>query len=128
MDYSMASRQIQQQHRNFDGSTPLALDLILSLVDLVIGGTSLLRGLPGLPSLLLRFIRPEGLWLLRSGLDSPSQLALGRVLGTAAQAILIVAIVWYLMPFFGLKLLHMARHVAAFDLPARVWQLFGVSL
>jgi hypothetical protein len=52
--------------------------------------------------------------------DSPSQLALGGVLGTAAQAILIVAIVGYVMPFFGLKLLHMARDVAAFDLPARV--------
>jgi hypothetical protein len=29
------------------------------------------------------------------------------------------------MPFFGLELLDMARDVAAFDLPARVGQLFG---
>jgi hypothetical protein len=29
------------------------------------------------------------------------------------------------MPFFGLELLDMARDVAAFNLPARVGQLFG---
>jgi hypothetical protein len=34
----------------------------------------------------------------------------------------------YVMPFFGLELLDMARDVAAFNLPARVGQLFGVSL
>jgi hypothetical protein len=32
------------------------------------------------------------------------------------------------MPFFGLELLDVARDVAAFNLPARVGQLFGVSL
>jgi hypothetical protein len=32
------------------------------------------------------------------------------------------------MPFFGLELLDMARDVAAFNLPARAGQLFGVSL
>jgi hypothetical protein len=32
------------------------------------------------------------------------------------------------MPFFGLELLGMARGMAAFNLPARVGQLFGVSL
>jgi hypothetical protein len=34
----------------------------------------------------------------------------------------------YVMPFFGLELLDMARDVAALNLPARVGQLFGVSL
>jgi hypothetical protein len=33
-----------------------------------------------------------------------------------------------MMPCFGLELLDMARDVAAFNLPARVGQLFGVSL
>lgn len=32
------------------------------------------------------------------------------------------------MPFFGLELLDMAEGVAAFNLPARVGQLFGVGL
>jgi hypothetical protein len=32
------------------------------------------------------------------------------------------------MPFFGLELLDIARKVAVFNLPARVGQLFGVSL
>jgi hypothetical protein len=32
------------------------------------------------------------------------------------------------MPFFGLKLLGMARGFADFNLPARVGQLFGVGL
>jgi hypothetical protein len=34
----------------------------------------------------------------------------------------------YIIPFFGLELLDMARDVAAFNLPARVGHLFGVSL
>jgi hypothetical protein len=32
------------------------------------------------------------------------------------------------MPLFGLELLGMVREVAAFNLPAQVGQLFGVSL
>jgi hypothetical protein len=38
------------------------------------------------------------------------------------------ACILYVMPFFGLDLLDMARDVAAFNTPARVGQLFGVSL
>jgi hypothetical protein len=37
-------------------------------------------------------------------------------------------IIGYVMPFFDLELLDMARDVAAFNLPARMGQLFGVSL
>jgi hypothetical protein len=106
--------------------------MIPSLVNLVIGGTSLLRGLPGLPSVLLRFIPATGAvarfdraWI---SLVLTSQVALGGALGIAAQAFLVVAIVGYVMPLFGLELLGMAREVAAFNLPARVGQLFGVSL
>ena len=57
-----------------------------------------------------------------------AQVAAGAVLGIAAQAFLVVAVIGYVMPFFGLELLGMARDVAAFNLPARVGQLFGVSL
>ena len=39
-----------------------------------------------------------------------------------------MAIIGYVMPFFGLVLLGLSRDVAAFHLPARVGQLFGVSL
>ena len=37
-------------------------------------------------------------------------------------------IIGYVMPFFGLGLLDMARDVATFNLPARLGQLFGISL
>ena len=57
-----------------------------------------------------------------------AQVAAGAALGIAAQAFLALVIIGYVMPFFGLELLDMAREVAAFNLPARVGQLFGVSL
>ena len=57
-----------------------------------------------------------------------AQVALGAALGIAAQVLLAVVIIGYIMPFFGLELLDMARGVAAFNLPARVGNLFGVSL
>jgi hypothetical protein len=49
-------------------------------------------------------------------------------LDIAAQAFLAALATIYVMPFFDLELLDMARDVAAFNLPARVGQLFGVSL
>ena len=56
------------------------------------------------------------------------QAAAGAALGIAAQVFLVVVIIGYVMPFFGLELLDMARDVAAFNLPARVGHLFGVAL
>jgi hypothetical protein len=56
------------------------------------------------------------------------QIVAGAALGIAAQAILIVGIVGYVTPWLGLGLLDMAREVAAFNLPARIGQLFGASL
>jgi hypothetical protein len=49
-------------------------------------------------------------------------------LDIAAQAFLAALATIYVMPFFDLELLDMARDVAAFNLPARVGQLFGVGL
>ena len=49
-------------------------------------------------------------------------------LGIATQAFLVWVIIGHVMPFFGLELLDMARGVAAFNLPARVGQFFGVNL
>jgi hypothetical protein len=105
---------------------------IPSLVNLVIGGTSLVRGLPGMPSLLLRYIPERGSVLKwdRHWIATvlTAQIAAGAALGIAAQAFLVWIIIGHVMPFFGLELLDMAQGVADFNLPARVGQLFGVSL
>jgi hypothetical protein len=106
--------------------------MIPSLINLVVGGTSLLRGIPGVPAFLLRSI-PERETMPISdrfgiALFLTVQLAAGAVLGIVAQGLLVWVIVWYLMPWLGLGLLDMARDVAAFNLPERVGQLFGVSL
>jgi hypothetical protein len=106
--------------------------MIPSLVNLVIGGTSLARGLPGLPGVLLRFMPDRGgvLKWERAWIAAvlTFQAGAGAALGIAAQVFLVVVILGYIMPFFGLELLDMARDVAAFNLPARMGQLFGVSL
>jgi hypothetical protein len=106
--------------------------MIPSLVNLVIGGASLVRGVPGLPALLLRFMPERGgvlkwdrTWI--AGVLT-AQVAIGAALGIAAQAFLALGIIGYVMPWLGLGLLDMARDVAAFNLPERVGQLFGVSL
>jgi hypothetical protein len=107
----------------------LVSTMIPSLVNLVIGGIALVRGLPILPGRLLRSI-PEGEAIpignrFGVALVLTGQLAVGFLLGMAAQIILVVYILGHVMPLFGLELLDMARGVAAFNLPARVGQLFG---
>jgi hypothetical protein len=106
--------------------------MIPSLVNLVIGGTSLVRGLPGVPSLLLRYIPERGgvLKWVRHWIATvlTAQVAAGAALGIAAQVSLVWVIIGHVMPFFGPELLDMARGVADFNLPARVGQLFRVSL
>jgi hypothetical protein len=106
--------------------------MIPSLVNLVIGGTSLVRGAPGVPSLLLRYIPERGgvlKWDRRwIATVLTAQAAAGAALGIVAQVFLVWVIIGHVMPFFGLELLDMARDVADFNLPARVGQLFGVSL
>jgi hypothetical protein len=106
--------------------------MIPSLVNLVIGGMSLLRGLPGLASVLLRRL-PVGravppyrrAWM---ALLITVQIYGGGFLGIAFQGLLVVSIIGYVMPFFRLELLDMARGRAGFNLPAQVGHLFGVSL
>jgi hypothetical protein len=67
----------------------------------------------------------EALHRLPNGICDYSQPGIGQqpLLGTY-----LLVQYGYVMPFFGLELLDMARDVAAFNLPARVGQLFGVSL
>ena len=106
---------------------------MLTLVkNLVIGGTSLVRGLPGVLALLLRYL-PQRCGVLKwdrhwIATVLTAQVAGGAALGIAAQAFLVWVIIGHVMPFFGLELLDTARNVAAFNLPARVGQLFGVNL
>jgi hypothetical protein len=57
-----------------------------------------------------------------------AQVVAGAAPGIAAQVFLVVVIIEYIMPWVGADLLGMTRDVAAFDLPARVGHLFGVSL
>jgi hypothetical protein len=107
----------------------LLSSMIPSLINLVIGGASLMRGVPGLPSVLLPFM-PAGKavpafdrsWI---ALVLTLQVAVGAALGVAAQALLAVGVIRYAMPWLGLNLLDMARAVAVFNLPLRTWQLFG---
>jgi hypothetical protein len=105
----------------------LLATMIPSLISLMIGGASLISGMPGLPSLLLRFM-PEGkavpafdrTWL---AITLTLQSFSGAILGVAAEAFLAVGLAVYVMPSAGLNLLDQARAVTAFDLPAHVSQL-----
>jgi hypothetical protein len=102
--------------------------MIPSLLNLMIGGASLLRGIPGLPALLLRFM-PAGkavpafdrAWL---ALVLTSQVFVGAFLGIAAQFVLAIGVIFYLLPWVGLELLETARAVAEFDLPMKVLGLW----
>jgi hypothetical protein len=91
--------------------------MIPSLINLVIGGLSFLRGIPGLPALLLRSIRegeamPIGdrFWI---SLVLTGQLAGGVLLGIVAQGFLVAGIIGYVMPRLGLGLLDMARDISS---------------
>ena len=106
--------------------------MIPSLINLVIGGTSLVRGLPWVPTLLWRFMPAQDnvVKFNRPWIATvlTAQDAGGAALGIAAQGFLVWVIIGHIMSFFGLELLDMAEGVAAFNLPARVGQLFEVNL
>ena len=102
--------------------------MIPSIVNLVIGGTALMRAAPGLPSLLLRYMPVGGAvpaidraWL---AFVLTLQVVSGMILGIAAQALLALGLIGYVMPRLGLGLLALARSIEAFDLPMRVWHIF----
>jgi hypothetical protein len=102
--------------------------MIPSLINLAIGGMAFTRGIPGVSRLLLRWI-PEGREVPDyrrplAALVLTGQMYSGAFLGIAAQAFLAWGLIFHVMPWVGLDLLDMARAVAAFDLPARVSQLF----
>jgi hypothetical protein len=106
--------------------------MIPSLINLAVGGTALTRAVPGLPSLLLRFLPAT------SGVPGYNrawiaavltlQAGLGAFLGVAVQGLVAWGLIFHAMPAVGLGLLDLARGLAALDLPARVIGLVaGVS-
>jgi len=107
--------------------------MIPSLISLMIGGASLFRGIPGLAALLLRVIpadkaampMSDRAWL---ALVLTCQVFAGAFLGMAAQALLAIGVISYILPWLGLGLLDTAREVAAFDLPTRMLRLWWGSL
>jgi hypothetical protein len=98
--------------------------MIPGMINLMIGGASLARGIPGLPYILLKKM-PEAKavptydrhWL---ALVLALQIVGGGLLGLVAQLSLAIGLFVYVMPFFGFELLDMARAVADYDLPARI--------
>jgi hypothetical protein len=98
--------------------------MIPSVINLMLGGTALMRAIPGLSALLLRYLPSDRgvptydrAWI---ALVLTIQAAGGIILGIAAQALLAVGLILYVMPAAGLELLNLARNVAAFDLPAKI--------
>ena len=98
--------------------------MIPSLVNLMIGGASLLRGIPWITALLLRNMPErrapptfERTWMT---LLLTLQVFLGGLLGIAAQGLLAYVVIGRVLPWFGLDLLGLARAVAAFDLPGHL--------
>jgi hypothetical protein len=98
--------------------------MIPSIINLMIGGASLMRGVPGVPSLLLRFMPAnravpvfDRAWIATV---LTLQLVGGAIIGAAVQFALLYAVFGYVMPWLGLELLDMARAVAAYDLPGKL--------
>ena len=98
--------------------------MIPSIINLVIGGASLMRGVPGVPSLLLRFMPAnravptfDRAWIATV---LTLQLVGGAILGIVVQFAVIYAVFGYVMRWLGLELLDMAREVVAWDLPGKL--------
>jgi hypothetical protein len=106
--------------------------MIPSLINLVIGGTALMRAVPGLSSALLHRLPATGgvptydrAWIAAV---LTVQAALGAILGVAVQALVAWGLIFYAMPAAGLGLLDLARGLAKLDLPMRLVQfLAGTS-
>jgi hypothetical protein len=107
----------------------LLSSMIPSLINLMIGGVSLARDVPGLPHLLLRkmpigkaIMKHDRVWI---ACVLTVQDVIGAMLGVGALLFLVYIMLFRIMPY-GLELLDLAR--ATFSLPMRLWQLFGGTL
>jgi hypothetical protein len=106
----------------------LISSMIPSLINMAMGGFAFVRGVPGLGSLVLRFmydgkaVAPHNRkWI---ALVLTIQVFVGGGLGLAAQTFLAYVIIWHVLPQFGFHILDVARDIADFNLPERVWALF----
>jgi hypothetical protein len=107
----------------------LISSMIPSLVNLMIGGASFLRGVPGLPAALLGFLPVskavpnfDRVWI---ALVLTAQTFLGAIFGIVAQAFLAIVIIGYVLPWLGIEILDTARQVADFHLPELVRRIFS---
>lgn len=102
--------------------------MIPSLVNLTIGGFSLMRGVPLLSAYLYkrmpvaRAVAEHNRFWIAAVLVF--QGLIGVVLGVAAQAFLVLLIFRQVLPVLGLDVLGLARRVADLDLPGRIFGLF----
>jgi hypothetical protein len=101
--------------------------LVPSVVNLALGGFSLLRGWPTLNDWLLRQL-PDRPSLTHAEVQQPylvafvltAQWGVGALLGIAAQAVLVWAILGGAMPRVGVGLLELMRSLALLNLPGRL--------
>jgi len=103
--------------------------MIPSLFNLIVGGVALSRGIPRL-SRYLCDLMPSGQPMPPlDGIQVASLLAAQTVIGAffllLAQAILLVGIIGYIMPWLGWGILDLVRTVAAFNLPSRLFRLLS---
>jgi hypothetical protein len=103
--------------------------MIPSLVNLVIGGTALMRAVPGLSPFVLGYLPATGAvrsydraWIAAV---LTGQVALGVILGVGVQALLAYGLIFYAMPAVGPGLLDIARDFADLELPTRLIQLLA---
>jgi hypothetical protein len=104
--------------------------MIPSIINLVIGGASLMRGVPGVPSLKFMPANKAVPVFDRAWIATVLTLQLvgGALLGIVVQFALIYVVFWHVMPWLGLELLDMARAVAAFDLPGKLIAWLGPAI
>ncbi|HEX4637411.1 MAG TPA: hypothetical protein VH189_14590 [Rhizomicrobium sp.] len=106
--------------------TLLLSSMIPSLVNLAIGGFSLLRGIPTVSRYLYRRL-PKGHMVVAAdrnwiSLVLASQAMAGMCLGLASQFIFLPWFIFgYLLPVMGFGVLRFAFSVAAFNLPGRIF-------
>jgi hypothetical protein len=98
--------------------------VIPSLINLVIGCTSLTRAIPALSHWLLGFLPNaravrtyDRAWIAAV---LTVQWGLGVILAVVVQALLAYGMIFYAMPAIGLELLDVARYLAALDLPMQL--------
>ena len=102
--------------------------MIPSLVNLAIGGASLLRGFPWITARVLAHMperrAPAALHRQWMTLVLTMQVFLGILLGIAAQAVLAFIVIGVMLPVLGRNLLDIAEGVASLQLPARALSWF----